>query len=84
MCVFSIFLLYLLVVVATRAAVTHDRYLHDNQTKLVVYRRIIVGKTHPFYNLDPCPEWQKPQTIKYANYKSKLSNWRPFLYVVYP
>lgn len=54
------------------------------QTKLVVYRRIIVGKTVPFYNLDPHCEQQKPQTIRCPNYESELSNWRPFLYVVYP
>jgi hypothetical protein len=36
MCVFAIFYFYLLVMVGTRIAVTHDRYLHDN---LVAYEK---------------------------------------------
>ena len=30
MCVFSMFFLYMLVMVGIRATVTHDRYIHDS------------------------------------------------------
>ena len=48
MCVFVKFYFYLLVVVGTRAVVTHDRYLHDNIRGILKKSSFIVSfaRTH--------------------------------------